>query len=177
MPYADKRKEKQSKHDRYEFIKQNPEFIAERKKYRDEHADRNREYQRIYRLEHKDQLDELKKRRKHLWRSSQKSYQSEYGRQYVRKLREQVIATYGGRCECCGETAYEFLTVDHTNGDGAKHRKECGAGHTFYRWLVKAGCPREGFRLLCWNCNLSRGRYGFCPHEREKSLPKVVNPG
>ena len=174
MPYADKRKERQSKHDRYLIRKQDPEFVAKQQKYRDDHAEQNREYQRIYRLTHAEQLSELKARRKHLWKSGQKEYQREYGRQLARNLKLEVVAGYGGKCECCGDSHFEFLTIDHINGDGAIHRKQCGTGQPFYRWLRRKGFPKEDFRLLCINCNFSFGKFGYCPHEVKRSLPKVV---
>jgi hypothetical protein len=70
------------------------------------------------------------------------------------------------RCQCCGETHIEFLTIDHINGGGGKHRRELGksSGRVF-RWLRNNGYP-EGFRVLCINCNWSRGLYGYCPHEQ-----------
>jgi predicted restriction endonuclease len=173
MPYADKAVEKQRKHDRYQERRKDPEFLAKEQKYRDEHAERNREYQRIYRLTHAEQLEVLKAKRKHLWASSSKDYQREYARQYAVKFRQQVLKMYGGKCACCGEAHQEFLQIDHIDGTGADHRKSgCGVGHRFYRWLVKNGCPRDNYRLLCSNCNWARGRYGYCPHEQENSLPK-----
>jgi hypothetical protein len=172
MPYADREKERQTKHDRYLEKKQDPEFLAKQKKYRDEHAEKNREYQRSYRVENAEQLRLLKERRKAMWKSSAKEYQREYARQYAAKYRNEVLKMYGGKCECCGESTPEFMEIDHKNNDGAQHRKECQGGHAFYKWLVKNGCPREQFRLLCSNCNNCRGRYGYCPHEKQRSLPE-----
>ena len=41
--------------------------------------------------------------------------------------RQEVMAHYGNKCACCGETAQAFLTLDHTNGGGRQHRKGgCG---------------------------------------------------
>jgi hypothetical protein len=85
-----------------------------------------------------------------------------------RRMREEVIEAYGGRCACCGLTGYEFLTIDHTNGDGAEHRKVIGEGATdILNYLRANGYPKDRFRLLCWNCNCARGIYGYCPHEKE----------
>lgn len=174
MPYKDKRKEKESKHDRYEELKKDPNYVEKCRKYRSDNAEKNREYQRIYKLEHADQLAELRRLRKHLWKSSKKAYQNEYARQYAAKFREKVIEMYGGMCSCCGESTHEFLQIDHINNDGAAQRKSgCGVGHRFYRWLVKNGCPRDAYRLLCCNCNFSRGKYGYCPHEKRKFLPNL----
>ena len=38
-----------------------------------------------------------------------------------------------------------------------------GAGLQFYRWLKKNKYPKA-FRVLCHNCNVSYGLYGYCPH-------------
>jgi hypothetical protein len=85
----------------------------------------------------------------------------------ARRLKAEVISHYGGQaCVCCGETGFLFLTIDHIDSKGAKHRKEAGlpvAG--LYKWLKKNSFP-PGFRVLCWNCN--RGRHfngGECPHK------------
>ena len=83
---------------------------------------------------------------------------------YIR-TKDEVFAYYGGyRCVCCGETMQEFLTIDHIDGNGAKHRKLINQ-RGFYRWLKHNGFP-TGYRVLCWNCNVSRGIHGYCPHER-----------
>lgn len=92
-------------------------------------------------------------------------------RKAAAKLRQEVLSAYGGpegpQCDCCGVTDNEFLCIDHINGDGAAHRKEVGEGSGMYRWLRKNKYP-PGFRVLCHNCNISRGIYGHCPHERAR---------
>jgi len=173
MPYADKEKERQSKHDRYLARRNDLDFVSKRKRYQIEHAEEIREWQRLYRTENAEQRRLLRERRKHLWKSSAKEYQREYARQYAAKFRNEVLRVYGGKCECCGESTPEFLEIDHKASDGSGHRKLCHAGgHTFYRWLVKNGCPRGEFRLLCSNCNNCRGRYGYCPHDKQTSHPE-----
>ena len=84
------------------------------------------------------------------------------------KLRKTVIESYGGKCVCCEEANFAFLSIDHINGGGNQHRKELfgrtGSSHSFYRWLKKNGFP-EGFQVLCHNCNFAKWRYGKCPHQ------------
>lgn len=63
-------------------------------------------------------------------------------------------------CECCHDNHFEFLTVDHINGDGKTHRKKVG---DVYQWALNNDFP-PGLRVLCMNCNLSFGIYGYCPH-------------
>lgn len=95
----------------------------------------------------------------------------------LRKLRHQalkleVFEAYGGAvCACCGERHMEFLSVDHVNNDGAKHRKEMGwkdgtggGGGNIYGYLKTRNFP-SGFRVLCMNCNFAYGHGGTCPHQ------------
>ena len=105
-----------------------------------------------------------------------KKYAKEYpdaGRirvkRYQRKLREQVLAHYGHKCVCCGEDTYEFLAIDHIDGGGNKHRKEVGYGATFYLWVIKNNFPK-GLQVLCHNCNLAKGYYKICPHEKQNAV-------
>ena len=89
------------------------------------------------------------------------------GKEYVRKLRLKIIDHYGRICNCCGETKLEFLTIDHINNDGAQHRRDLGKGSSSYNvWLdiVRNNFPNN-FQILCMNCNWSKGKYGYCPHQ------------
>jgi hypothetical protein len=73
------------------------------------------------------------------------------------------------KCVCCGNSDFDVLCLDHINGNGEKHRKEIGGIGQMLRWTKKNGYP-EGFRILCANCNQSLGKFGYCPHEKERSL-------
>lgn len=88
----------------------------------------------------------------------------EVGRASLRRIKARIISAYGGRCECCGETEHAFLTIDHINNDGARHRQEIKTTR-LYVWLERHGYPKDGFRLLCFNCNCGRRvNGGICPH-------------
>ena len=70
-----------------------------------------------------------------------------------------------GRCmRSLGTT--ENLSLDHVNGDGARHRKELGCrenGLAVYRWLVRNDYPQEPpIQLLCKPCNSSKNRGDRC---------------
>ena len=98
------------------------------------------------------------------WRQLNLEIFHEREKQKNRARKEKVVAAYGGKCSCCGETHVEFLTIDHIHGGGRKHRSELSkAGTTMYQWLINHKFP-DGFRLLCSNCNLAFGLYGKCPH-------------
>jgi hypothetical protein len=68
-------------------------------------------------------------------------------------LKQEIIDTYGGHCVLCGEDKWEFLTIDHINGGGTKHRSQLKNG--LYSWLKEQGYPKDEYRLLCANCNCS----------------------
>lgn len=86
------------------------------------------------------------------------------------RLKSEVLAAYGGRCECCGEHRRSLLTVDHripfAQGGGPR---EYRAGQPLYAWLRRNKYP-EGFRLLCMSCNFVRTLQPCCPHETELSF-------
>ena len=81
-------------------------------------------------------------------------------------LRLRVMEYYGGKCECCGEDRYDQLTIDHIKGH-ARTTGKIGVYLTYdaIREFENHGYPNGKYRLLCWNCNLARGYYGYCPHE------------
>ena len=95
---------------------------------------------------------------------------TEAGRQWQKRqrftLRKQVLAAYGSRCVCCGESTPEFLTIDHIQNAGAVHRKEIGKGDRLEKWRRKHAFPKDNFQLLCFNCNCAKGIYGECPHQK-----------
>lgn len=84
------------------------------------------------------------------------------------KIKEETINEYGGKCACCGLAVFEFLTLEHSLKNGSEHRKEVGCfGNEYYIWLKKHNYPKDlGLEVLCMNCNFSKGKYGYCPHER-----------
>lgn len=86
------------------------------------------------------------------------------GNTYRRALRAEMIASYGGACECCGEVIPQFLSLEHKNKDGGAHRRRVGDnGQAQLVDLKRQGWPREGYGLLCFNCNIGAGK-GECPH-------------
>lgn len=86
------------------------------------------------------------------------------GKEWRQSVRDKVFGYYGKNCICCGESEPHFLSIDHIEGGGNRHRKEIGGGAPFYSWLIKHNFP-EGFQTLCQNCNSGRFRNGgICPH-------------
>ena len=81
-----------------------------------------------------------------------------------KRERLQVIKYYGNKCQCCGESRYEFLAIDHINGGGNKHRKKLKMASIKPEWFIKNNFPKD-FRILCHNCNMANAYYGKCPHQ------------
>jgi hypothetical protein len=96
-----------------------------------------------------------------------KRQQSEYARSHRLAVRAAVLAHYGAKCACCGESEPMFLTVDHVEGNGAAHRRLLRKTD-MWGWLVSNNYP-PGFQLLCFNCNAGQYRNGGrCPHVVEE---------
>lgn len=94
-------------------------------------------------------------------RECQKKTQKEI----ARRTRAKVLRMYGDRCVCCGESKYEFLCLDHKNGDGNVERRKIPnkRGYSFYRYVLEKGYQPNKYQILCHNCNMSIGFYGYCP--------------
>lgn len=86
------------------------------------------------------------------------------------RLRREIVDHYGACCACCGETQYEFLTIDHVNNDGAVHKRVVGRDtYSVLRW-IKANDFPNSIQILCYNCNCVRNTYGYCPHQKQDHL-------
>lgn len=89
----------------------------------------------------------------------------EYARQQALQLRTEFLAAYGGSCACCGETEPAFLCLDHMNRDGVHDRAITGGRNVgVIRRLKREGWPKNGYRLLCANCNTATAWGRECPH-------------
>jgi hypothetical protein len=96
---------------------------------------------------------------------------NEYQRRRRKMLRDEMIVAYGSACDCCGENELCFLQLDHVNGNGRKHREQFhGLSTELFGALKREGWPKDGYRLLCANCNWGRERNGgICPHQQRAS--------
>lgn len=98
-------------------------------------------------------------------RESHKEWRKLWSREYRLKKKKEVLDYYGGECSCCGEKEMDFLTIDHIDGNGNKHRKEIRTKSMTY-WLKMNKFP-PGFQVMCFNCNCGRSiNKGVCPHKK-----------
>ena len=161
------------------YYEEHKEQIKEdQKRYYQENLEACRERQSIYEKEHRKEANVRHKA--HYWahREEVLSRQRIYGEQnkekknayhkirHEKQLKE-VYEHYGNRCRCCGETRREFLSIEHKNGGGREHRRKIGGD--ICNWLIKNNFPND-FELLCMNCNFAKGKFGYCPHDREHIL-------
>lgn len=137
---------------------------ANKKKHYEENKDRYRQWGRDYRERNpncrKEEFQKLKADPTKYLR------QKKFGQRYLRVQREKVIAMYGGCCACCGESAYEFMSIDHIGGGGSRDRKVMNSSR-FYLYLLELNAPRPGYRILCHNCNMATKLGQICPHQRK----------
>lgn len=99
------------------------------------------------------------------WHLKNRDLILEKQKEYRLKIKLEVFSHYCNgeiKCQCCSEKIIEFLSIDHVDGGGTKHRKQIGRGN-LYRWLINNNFPNN-YRVLCHNCNQAIGIYGKCPH-------------
>lgn len=128
---------------------------------------RDKEKQREHRLKNRKKYNEAAMRWYYSRTEEQKQRKRDntkiWQRNRYKLLRELVIEKYGNKCNCCGETIKEFLTIDHINGGGIKDRKQWSSIY-FLNQMIK-DYNSDKYQILCWNCNCAR-KLGDCPHQR-----------
>jgi hypothetical protein len=146
--------------DRLYYQNNKERVIARQLEYTKRNESAVKEYQAKYRKENKKSLldyfkiDHIKNRDKKLARK----------KEIWLDKKHKFFEMYGTSCECCGETTYEFLTLDHKLGQ----RKGTGGREGTYNAYVRAikEYKPDEFRTLCMNCNHSYGIRGYCPHNK-----------
>lgn len=90
-----------------------------------------------------------------------------------REWKRAALAVIGESCACCGESTFEFLTIDHVDNDGHIHRRQINQ-RNIYEWLAKVDYKTD-FRLqtLCFNCNFAKRYNGECPHQRSEGSTTI----
>jgi len=96
-------------------------------------------------------------------------------RERRRRVRQRVIAKYGGCCQCCGEAEYAFLVIDHVLDDGHTDRKRFANSQGFYSYLNKRRRMAR-YQILCCNCNSAKSFHGGCPHTKMPAPIPVMEP-
>lgn len=76
-------------------------------------------------------------------------------REIRRKLHQDVVAFFGGKCSNpgCNVTDWRILDVNHLNGGGREDIKKYGGYYVFCRAILDGRRPTDDLNLLCKNCN------------------------
>ena len=139
------------------------------KKWRDGHKKNVSLSMEKYRAKYPEKIE--KYRKEYLQRPKVKARSRVACKKFRDKIRNEILLHYGKKCICCGEQEPLFLTIDHINNDGRKHRKSIGkfGGAEFHYWVWKNNFPNN-LQILCWNCNLGKHRNkGICPHKAKEN--------
>lgn len=122
-----------------------------------------------YAKEYYSKNKERYKRQAEEYYSKNKERINQVTKEYHTRIKLDILSHYANgppKCACCGESHIEFLGIDHINGKGTQHRREIGVGVSIYNWLRRNNYPK-GYRVLCHNCNMALGFFGYCPHKKE----------
>lgn len=168
--------------------------VAYRKQWAKDNAIKTRAYSLAWRTKNKEKIDEIRdahrdeinrkarerfsrnnKDAKHAsaraWYHRNKDSHKEKTKARNMARRMRALSHYSNgtmACACCppqSNMPVEFLCIDHLDKRPRGFPKLGGGGYSLYLFLERSGYP-PGFRVLCHNCNLSLGFYGYCPHQR-----------
>src|SRR5688500_7791089 len=64
-------------------------------------------------------------------------------KKYTSRVKLEGIEAYGGKCQCCGESEPDFLTVEHING---RREEDDHVGRTMWTYLKKQGWPKDNYQ-------------------------------
>lgn len=116
--------------------------------------------------------NEKSKQRKAFSTERGRAVRNRYAKEYNKRLRLEMISAYGGKCACCGESEYTFLTLEHLGGGGNHERAKYGngrnsgsAGMKILARLRREGWPKGKYTVLCANCNMATKLGRTCPHQ------------
>lgn len=159
------------------------QYLQYLKNYRQKHLEEIKIKQKIWRIENREKLliskknyyknnKELdlnhKRETYQLKREEIKKRTNAFYHKNKTKFRLEVLNHYSGgviKCRCCGYSGFPFMTIDHINGWRHLHKRRIG-GISLIWWLRKHNYP-QGFQVLCYNCNCSKGFFGQCGHKFE----------
>jgi hypothetical protein len=169
-----------------EYYQKNKEIIkAKVHNYAQQHKEKIKEYNQLYNIKNRIVISERNKiyaqthavqirAMKRLYEKKNRSKINDYCRRNYYRIRLLAISHYSkglNRCDCCGETEIRFLTFDHIDGGGSRHKKSTSLN--LVAWLYKNKFP-DGFQVLCFNCNCGRGfNSGICPHKLLVAPPEL----
>lgn len=88
---------------------------------------------------------------------------------YSRLLRMEFVLAYGGKCQCCGETEIDLLTIEHIKNSGYRLVRSSNSKEVI-KELKRLKWPKGGHTVLCYNCNCSTKMRNPCVHTQEYEM-------
>ena len=91
--------------------------------------------------------------------------------------RKGIVSDTELRCEVCEETWFDFLTMNHTMGGGAKEREEgiVPPGKTLFSHLRARNFPdRKKWNILCFDCQRVDKNRRIERRKKEQSSRKKI---
>lgn len=104
----------------------------------------------------KDKDVEKEWRRK--WELKNRDKRRETNKQYSRRRKAKVLKLLGTKCNCCGIKEFWNLTVDHI----IPQDKTRIISQVVHVGILNGKEDLSQFQILCFGCNLSKGRYKKC---------------
>ncbi len=149
------------------------EFAKNQKRCKSCHSEANRASRARHPERNKERMKSYwQKKRDELGVEAFLVQQASTRKMYRARLRAEFLEEYGGKCTCCGEMEPAFLCLEHTQNDGAQHRAQFskrgargGSSTQLLEDLKRRGWPKDGYTILCYNCNNAKAKYGQCPHQ------------
>lgn len=141
------------------------------KNWRNKNLERRRKFERIrmrkYRKENPEKVKEIAQR---TYRKNREVL-LERKRKHCLEIKKEILNKYGMKCACCGENRFQFLSLDHINGNGNKERKKIKrSGSGYYAYMKKNNYYPKHLQILCFNCNMAKAFYKICPHQLDRKV-------
>lgn len=148
-----------------------------RKEWEEKNREKMLEWNRQYGRNLRKNPEYLLRRKKQnaTWYIKNREHALQRSKDYIQKIRLQALIVYGGNpphCRCCGENELNFLTIEHINGGGRKHRLG-KSSQTFCLEIIKEN-NADKYEVLCMNCNHAKGIHGICPHQK-RNIEDAMN--
>jgi hypothetical protein len=115
------------------------------------------------------------------YKEHNKKHLKEYKREYRLNNKLRVLEHYSNgamACAVCGKKNINFLTVDHINGGGCRHRREVNADMLY--WLERkyrtTGIWPKGYQVLCANHNFIKKfeENGYAPNNQTLAIGRLI---
>jgi hypothetical protein len=144
--------------DKQKYWKDPEKHKARSKECRLRFHDKRIAYDRKYKTEHKQEVNQKRLDYYYENRQSQIDKRKEHRRIHgssCKRRRKELIGILGGKCSVCGyEKNIRALVLDHIEGKGTIDRKKHSSLLAYYRFYVNnLDIAKQTLQVLCYNCS------------------------